>query len=93
MRNKNQYWKDYAYVIRGKQRLTVLKVINKPMTVTEIKKATGLSLSEASIVIRGFAERKLAQCLNPKDALGRVYELTKEGKEIQKEVNLSTQTK
>lgn len=82
----NQYWEDYGYVSRGKQRIKVLKAMHKPMTVTEIKKATKLSLSEASRVIRGFAKKELAKCLNQKDVTGRVYELTPRGKAIRKEI-------
>lgn len=82
----SQHWKDYGYVIRGKQRVKVLKTMQKPMTVTEIKKVTKLSLSEASRVIRGFAKKGLAKCLNPKDITGRVYELTPRGKALRKEI-------
>ena len=80
----DQYWKDYGYIIRGKQRIKVLKVMHNPMSVTEIKKATELSLAEASRVVRGFAKRGLAKCLNPKDITGRIYELTARGKKLKK---------
>ena len=81
MVNQKQ-WGDYSYIIRGKQKVKVIKIMEKPMTVTEIKKATELSLSEASRVVRGFAKIGLAKCLNPDDVIGRVYELTQRGKSI-----------
>jgi len=85
MVNQKQ-WGDYSYVIRGKQKVRVLKVMDKPMTVTEIKKATELSLSETSRVVRGFAKVGLAKCLNPDDVIGRVYELTQRGKAIKEKI-------
>lgn len=85
MGNK-QFWKDYSYAIRGKQRRTVLKMADTPMTVTEIKEKTNLSLAETSRAIRNLAKHSLARCINPDDILGRVYELTKRGKVVRKEL-------
>jgi DNA-binding MarR family transcriptional regulator len=56
--------------------------MSKPMTVTQIKKITELSLSEASRVLRNFAKKGFAKCLNPTDNLGRIYELTEKGKVV-----------
>ncbi len=77
-----KFWLDYSFIMRSKQRKIIIEVINRPMTVTEIKNKTKLSLSETSRILRGFKAQGLAECINPKDALGRVYELTKRGKII-----------
>lgn len=81
-----QYWKDYSFIMRGKQRRIVIKVIDRPMTVTEIKKKTDLSLSETSRVLRRFKSEGLAKCINPEDALGRVYQLTDRGEKIKEKI-------
>lgn len=80
-----KYVKDYSYIARGKQRIAVIKVMDKPLTVTRLKQAVELSLAETSRVLRGFADRGIAACLNPSDITGRVYELTPKGKTIRKE--------
>ena len=81
-----QYWKDYSFLMRSKQRKMVIAIIDRPMTVTEVKKKTKLSLSETSRVLRHFKAEGLAHCLNPKDALGRIYQLTERGKRIKEKI-------
>lgn len=83
MTNK-KYWKDYSFIMRGKQRRIIIEVIDRPMTVTEIKKKANLSLAETSRVLRGFKKQGLAECMNPEDALGRVYQLTEKAEKIKK---------
>lgn len=81
-----QYWMDYSFLMRSRQRKTVIAVIDRPMTVTEIKRKTRLSLSETSRVLRHFKAEGLAECLNPKDVLGRIYQLTERGKRIKEKL-------
>lgn len=81
-----QYWKDYSFVMRSKQRKIVIAIMDRPMTVTEIKEKTKLSLSETSRVLRRFKTESLAKCLNPEDALGRVYQLTERGNKIKDKI-------
>ena len=57
-----------------------------PLTVTEIKKKTSLSLSDTSRVLRKFKTQGLAECINPEDHLGRVYQLTEKGKKIKEKL-------
>lgn len=85
MKNR-QFWIDYSFITRSKQRKTVITIINTPMTVTEIKKKTNLSLSETSRVLRAFKEKELAECLNPDDSLGRIYQLTEKGKLLKEKI-------
>jgi len=81
-----QFWEDYSFIIRSKQRKTVIAIIDGPMTVTEIKEKTNLTLSETSRVLRAFKIQGLSECLNPKDPIGRVYHLTKKGKLIKEKI-------
>ncbi len=77
---------DYSFVMRSRQRRIVIAVMNNPMTVTEIKKKINLSLSETSRVLRALKEQGLAECPNPDDSLGRVYQLTERGKLVKEKI-------
>lgn len=81
-----QFWKDYSFIMRSKQRKIIIMVMNRPMTVTEIKEKTNLTLSETSRVLRAFKVQGLSECLNPRDFLGRVYQLTEKGKLIKEKI-------
>jgi len=74
--------KDYSWVIRGKQKKKIIKVMNKPKIPTQIKEETHLSLNNVSDVLREFRKKKLAKCLNPNDKTGRLYKLTPKGMKI-----------
>ena len=78
--------KDYSWILRGKQRRIIIKVLDKPKTPTLIKEETKIKVSNVSDVLRDMKKRKLAKCLNPKDKLGRLYELTAIGRKIRKEL-------
>ncbi|MFH0832077.1 MAG: hypothetical protein V1886_04410 [archaeon] len=84
VKQDRQFWKDYGYVIRGKQRRIVIKEMSKPMSVTEIKKKASLSLSETSRVLRQFAKQGLAVCITPEHVQGRIYQLSKRGEAVNK---------
>ena len=73
---------DYSWVLRGKQRKKILKVMNHPKIPTQIKEEAELSLNNVSDVLREFRKKKIATCLNPKEKTGRLYELTPKGMRI-----------
>ena len=76
------YNKDYSWVIRGKQRRKIIKIMDKPMTPTQIKERVGFSLNNVSDVLREFRKKHIAKCLNPKEKTGRLYVLESKGKKI-----------
>lgn len=78
---------DYSWIIRGKQRKKILKVMDKPLIPTQIKEKTDLSLNNVSDILREFRKRKIAKCVNPKEKTGRLYELTDKGKKLKKDIN------
>ncbi|MBU0459436.1 MAG: ArsR family transcriptional regulator [Proteobacteria bacterium] len=84
-----QFWKDYSFIMRSKQRKTILLVMERPMTVTEIKNKTDLSLSDTSRVLRRFKIEGLAKCINPEDHLGRIYQLSERGEKIKEKLEKS----
>jgi len=73
---------DYSWVLRGKQRRKIIEVLNKPKIPTQIKDDANLSLNNVSDVLRGFRNKKIVKCLNPKEKTGRIYELTPKGMKI-----------
>lgn len=82
---------DTVWVKRGKQKRAVMMVMEKPMFPSEIQKKAKtinpkLSLNNTSDIVRSFTEHGLAHCLNPKEKIGRLYELTKKGKRVRKEI-------
>ena len=83
--------KLYAWVVRGRQRTAIMKVMSKPQTPTEIRKKSiqynlKISLNNASDILRSFVGQGLAVCLNEEAKTGRLYQLTKEGEEIRDEL-------
>ncbi len=82
---KKDLFEHYKWVFRGKQRKAVIKVLDKAKTPTQIKEDTNIKVTNVSDVLRSMESRKLVECLNPDDKLGRFYELTRLGKEVRKE--------
>lgn len=73
---------DYYWIVRGKQRKKIIKVMGKAKIPTEIKEETKLSLNNVSDVLREFKKKKIVKVLNPKEKTGRLYELTPKGMRI-----------
>jgi len=83
--------KLYAWVVRGKQRVAIIKSFSKDMTPSQIHKKCKtfnekVSLNNTSDVLRSFVKEGIAICLNEEDRIGRIYQLTDEGEEIRLEI-------
>ncbi|MBA7490529.1 hypothetical protein ES702_01067 [subsurface metagenome] len=93
--------KDYAYIVRGKHRRAVIKVMSDRKTPSEIHKDVirssenippssinyvKLSLNSTSDTLRGFRKKGIAICINKEKRVGRLYELTKKGKAIREQI-------
>lgn len=78
---------DYSWVVRGKQRRKIIKVLGKPKIPTQIKEDTELSLNNVSDVLREFRRKKLVKCLNPREKTGRIYRLTPKGMKIRETID------
>jgi len=78
--------KLYSWLVRGKQRRAIIKVVDDIKTPTQIKEETKLSLNNVSDVLRLFIKKGIVKCLNEEDKVGRLYKLTKKGEEIRKEI-------
>lgn len=78
-----------SFVKRGKNRTKVLKVLNKPMLPSEITKeifgsCTNTSFNLVSRALAELKEKELVEVMNPDEKTGRIYQLTKKGQEVQK---------
>lgn len=81
----------YAWVVRGKQRVAILKALSHPLTPSQIHRKSKkmnekISLNNTSDVIRKFVKQGLAVCMNKEVKTGRIYRLTKTGEEIRDEL-------
>jgi predicted transcriptional regulator len=75
-------WKLYSFIVRSSQRVDILTILQKPMTPTQISKDLKLSTSHISRTLTQFSRKGLVKCLTPSERVGKIYELTKGGKEI-----------
>jgi len=77
----------YSWILKGTQRMAVLKAMSKPMTPSLIREKSicynpKVSLNNCSNVLRSFAKRGVAVCINEQEKRGRIYKPTKDGEEI-----------
>jgi len=92
---------DYVWVMRGKHRRVVIKVMDARKTPSQIHRDVvrscenfrpdsinyvRLSLNSTSDTLRGFRKKGIAVCINKEERVGRLYELTEKGKAIREEI-------
>lgn len=78
-------WTLYAWLKRGSRRKSILVELNKskePLSANDISKKLNIAISQTSFSLKELTEKKLVECLNPTDKIGKVYRLTKEGRAI-----------
>lgn len=81
----------YSWVVSGSQRIITLKVMEGMQRPTDIMKLAKkinekINLNTTSDTLRDFVKMKIAKCLNEEAKIGRLYTLTKKGKDIKKEI-------
>ena len=80
-------WGLYAWVNRGSRRKSVLELLaksEKPLSTKDIKKSLNIAISQASFTLKELSSKKLIECVNPSDKIGKLYVITKKGKKILK---------
>lgn len=78
-------WELYAWVKRGKARKAVLVLLNDsnmPLAAKDIGSKLHYSIPQVSYVLRELSEKNIVECLNPKDKIGRLYKISKDGNNI-----------
>lgn len=71
-----------SYIVRGKVRLSILKILDKPMTPTKIAELLKNHRSTISRSLLGMEKKGIIKCLTPREKTGRLYILTAKGKRI-----------
>lgn len=75
-----------SFLRRSKRRKDILRLLHdKPMTVVDIVKHTGMYKSHVSRALSELEKYKLVKCLNPSDRAFRYYKITSKGKRLIKE--------
>ena len=76
-------WNKYGYIFSsGYRKKVVCALLNGPKTPKQIATEVNLYLSHVSKTLNELQEHDIALCLNPTLKRGRIYELTKEGREL-----------
>ena len=78
-------WTRYAWIKRGSRRKSILEELQKakePLSANDISKVLNIAISQTSFSLKELVEKKLVECLNPSDKIGKVYRITNDGKEI-----------
>lgn len=82
---KKEDYRLYSWVIRGTQRVKIIKVLSEPKTPKQLHKETKIKFSNISDNLKLMREKKIVVCLVP-EKTGRLYQLTKKGKDIRKKL-------
>ena len=77
---------DVRWLMRGRQRAAVVRVLRKPMTASEICRAAHpinphIQLRDLWFLMDELKKRRLVVCLNPRHTTGKLYALTDRGRE------------
>ena len=71
-----------SFVSRGKIRKEVLRVLDKPITPTELANKIKTHRSTVSRTVLELEEKGLVECITPNEKMGRFYQITAKGKKI-----------
>jgi len=71
-----------SYVVRGKVRLKVLKILRRPKTPTEIAQTLKIHRPSVSRAIIALKKKGLIVCLTPKEKKGRLYVVSELGQRV-----------
>jgi predicted transcriptional regulator len=75
-------WEDVSYVIASKTRKAILLRLETPRTPTFLAKDLGINLANVSRALTELEGKDVVICLTPKQKVGKIYSLTKKGKDI-----------
>lgn len=75
-------WDEISYVIASKTRKSIVIKLDTPRTPTFLAKDLSINLANVSRALTELEEGNVVVCLTPKQKVGRIYSLTKKGKDI-----------
>ncbi len=83
----DKFWQDFGFIVRGRQRRDIVKLMDGPKTPTQLKEEIGkIHITNVCRVLRELEKRGLAKCITPNFKTGRVYTLTQRAKAVRKEL-------
>jgi len=80
--SKKNNWEDISFILRGKHRKRILRLLITPKTPTQLKNETKLHFNSVSRTLIELEKKGFLKCLNPKQKLVRFYLITDKGKNI-----------
>ncbi|MDE1867674.1 MAG: helix-turn-helix transcriptional regulator [Thaumarchaeota archaeon] len=75
-------WNDVSYVIASKTRRSIISKLDTPRTPTFLAKELDLNLANISRALTELEDKDIVVCLTPKQKVGKIYSLTKKGKDV-----------
>lgn len=75
-------WNEVSYVIASKTRKSILSRLETPRTPTFLAKDLNLNIANVSRALTGLEAKKIVICLTPEQKVGKIYSLTKIGKDV-----------
>lgn len=81
-RTVNKHWEEISFLLSSKNRKKVIFSLDKPKIPTELASSLGLNLSHVSRALTELSEKKLVECLTPKQKMGKLYSKTKLGNTV-----------
>jgi len=75
-------WNDVSYVIASKTRKSITLKLEIPRTPTFLAKDLDLNIANVSRAVSELEDKGIVVCLTPKQKVGKIYSLTKKGKEV-----------
>ena len=75
-------WFKYGYVISAPNRVKIVKLLDVERTPSQLTKLSKLPDSNVSRTLRDLVSKGIVEILTPQNKRGRVYRLSKIGKEI-----------
>jgi len=83
----DETWDLLSYILASEYRKKVLRVLlSGPAIPKDISERTNLRISHVSAVLKDLSKRSLVECITPNARKGRIYRITKKGRDILKKL-------
>lgn len=79
-------WEIIGIIRYSKRLYAILKTLTEPLSPTEISKLTNKQLTNVSNGLKRLEEMGLVENMTPRTRKGKIYQITRKGKEILKHV-------
>ena len=84
-------WEDVSYIIRSKNRKSVILELETPKTPTMLARTLKTSMPNISRTLRHLQSKGFVTCLTPEERIGKIFSLTDKGKEALRKIITMTQ--